>query len=253
MKKRDFAIGLIILLALLLALLWPRIHFLYLAITSRSDILTDLQRCVSNYGDLDVYREPNNRLTEDPERVVFIGDSMIAAWTGEPFNNPHFVNRGIGFQTTSRILVRFRQDAINLKPKLILMLAGINDIGEGISLDDVESNIASMSELARVHNIQMVLCSVLPINDSGRSSDNSFIKRTMITSPEKIRALNGWIKSYADANGIAYLDYYSEMVDTDGLLKPELSNDGLHPNAAGYSVMTQLLKRAGIGGLKPVT
>jgi lysophospholipase L1-like esterase len=245
MKVKYWLIGLLLLFALLVFWNWPRLHYVYLAIKSKEDILTDLRMCVSNPGQANVYREINHNLKEDDDRVVFIGDSITFLWTGAPFNNPHFVNRGIGAQTTTQMLIRFRSDAIELKPKKIVLLGGINDIGVGLSLEDTESNITSMAELARLHNAQLVLCSVLPVNDRGHLPDGSVPNRTRNHTPEKIRALNEWMRKYAQENGLTYIDYYSEMVNSDGMLRPELSIDGLHLNAAGYSVMTEVFKRTG--------
>ena len=133
------------------------------------------------------------------------------------------------------MLVRFRQDVIDLKPKVVVVLAGTNDIAENTgktSLEAIEDNITSMSELARANGIRVVLCSVLPASD--------FSWRPGLMPAPKIKALNAWIREYSAKNGFVYVDYYSSMVDNEGGLKAELSPDGVHPNKAGYEIMAPL-------------
>jgi acyl-CoA thioesterase I len=183
-------------------------------------------------------------------RVVFMGDSITEGWGmkgsgGEPdrgvfFPGKPYVNRGISGQTTTQMLVRFRQDVIELKPKVVVVLAGTNDIAENtgkMTLEETEGNVASMSELARANGIRVVLCSVLPASD--------FRWHPGLEPAPKIRALNEWMRGYAGKNGFVYVDYYSHMVNGEGGLKSELSPDGVHPNAAGYAIMAPLAE-AGI-------
>jgi lysophospholipase L1-like esterase len=162
-----------------------------------------------------------------PDRGVF--------FPGKPY-----VNRGISGQTSPQMLVRFRQDVISLHPKVVVILAGTNDIAENtgkMTLRESAGNIASMSELARANGIRVVLCSVLPASD--------FWWHKGLAPASKIRELNALIKEYAAKNGFVYVDYYSAMVNAEGGLKSEFSPDGVHPNAAGYGVMAPLAE-AGI-------
>jgi acyl-CoA thioesterase I len=193
------------------------------------------------------YREANKVLgapAPGEARVVFMGDSITEGWGkpdhGEFFPGKPYVNRGISGQTTPQMLVRFRQDVIDLKPKDVVLLAGTNDIAENtgkMTLQETEGNLASMSELARANGIRVVLCSVLPASE--------FSWHKGLEPGPKIKALNEWIKSYAAKNGFVYVDYYSHMADNQGGLPPELSPDGVHPNKTGYAVMAPLAE-AGI-------
>ena len=183
-------------------------------------------------------------------RVVFMGDSITEGWgmkatattpdRGEFFPGKPYVNRGISGQTTPQMLVRFRQDVIDLKPRVVVVLAGTNDIAENTgtaTLKEIGNNIASMSELARANGIAVVLCSVLPASD--------FPWHPGLEPAPKVKALNAWIKEYAAKSGLAYVDYYTRMVNSEGGLKAELSPDGVHPNRAGYEIMAPLAE-AGI-------
>jgi lysophospholipase L1-like esterase len=209
---------------------------------------SQLDRILNDWPYLAKYREADKELgppAPDEARVVFMGDSITEGWgekatatspgRGEFFPGKPYVNRGISGQTTPQMLVRFRQDVIALKPKVVVLLAGTNDIAENTgktSLEAIEDNIASMSELARANGIRVVLCSVLPASD--------FSWRPGLMPAPKIKALNAWIKEYAAKNGFVYVDYYSSMVNGQGGLKAELSPDGVHPNKAGYEIMAPL-------------
>jgi lysophospholipase L1-like esterase len=183
-------------------------------------------------------------------RVVFMGDSITEGWgmkatatspgRGEFFPVKPYINRGISGQTTPQMLIRFRQDVIDLKPKVVVILAGTNDIAENTgkeTREEIGDNIASMSDLARAHGIRVVLCSVLPASD--------FHWHPGLEPAPKIRELNEWMKQYAAKNGIVYVDYYSSLANSEGGLKAEFSPDGVHPNKAGYEVMAPLAE-AGI-------
>jgi lysophospholipase L1-like esterase len=176
-------------------------------------------------------------------RVVFMGDSITDGWgKGQApfFPGKPYINRGISGQTTPQMLVRFRPDVINLKPKVVVMLAGTNDIAGNTgaeTLENIEDNLASMSELARTNGIRVVLAAVMPVCDSLQ-------QQTARRPPQQILALNDWIKNYTAKNGFVYLDYYSAMVDSSGMFKQELTRDCLHPNDAGYTVMAPLAERA---------
>ena len=189
-------------------------------------------------------------------RVVFMGDSITDSWDspnyGGFFPGKPYVNRGISGQTTPQMLIRFRPDVIALKPKVVVILAGTNDIAGNtgpMSLETIEGNLISMAELARQNGIKVVLASLLPVSDY-ESRDGKPITQTVRRPPEKILALNKWIKGYADEHKLIYLDYFSAMVDDKGYLKDELSDDGLHPNAKGYLVMNPLAESAIASSLK---
>ncbi|MGI8961196.1 MAG: SGNH/GDSL hydrolase family protein [Bryobacteraceae bacterium] len=208
--------------------------------------LTEAQAVLQDWANLSRYRDQNAKLAPPAlaeERVVFMGDSITDAWGREQgifFPAKPYVNRGISGQTTPQMLVRFRPDVIALKPRVVVILAGTNDIAGNTgpeTLEDIEGNLASMVQLAQANGIRVVLASVMPVCD--------YIQpQTARRPPEKILALNAWIKSYSAANGAVYLDYYSALVDQNGMLKKELTLDGLHPNAAGYDVMGLLASTA---------
>ena len=205
------------------------------------------------------YREENARLAvpgKGETRVVFMGDSITDNWDNQGFGGffpgKPYINRGISGQTTPQMLIRFRADVIALKPKVVVILAGTNDIAGNTgptTLQAIEDNLGSMADLARTHGIRVVLASVLPISDY-ESREGKPINRTAQRPPEQIKTLNAWIQTYVIQNKFVYLDYYSAMIDTKGFLKDELSNDGLHPNEEGYRVMTPLANRAIATALK---
>jgi lysophospholipase L1-like esterase len=180
------------------------------------------------------------------KRVVFMGDSITQGWVHngvppEP-EDPEkaYVNRGISGQTTPQMLLRFRQDVIDLKASVVVIFAGTNDVAGNtgdMTPEQTEGNLTSMAELAHANGIRVVLCSILPAFDFGW-------KRGREPAP-KIVALNKWIKAYAESNGYVYVDFYSAMVDGRGGLPEKLSKDGVHPNPAGYAIMTPLVE-AGI-------
>jgi lysophospholipase L1-like esterase len=194
---------------------------------------------LSKYHDADVQLgapRPNEN------RVVFMGDSITEGWAGA---NPKFfagtdnIDRGISGQTTSQMLVRFRQDVIGLKPAVVVILGGTNDIAEngGITtLRAIEDNLQSMVELAQVHKIRVVLASVLPTLD--------YPWRRGLTPAPKIAAFNRWMVEFCRQHHLVYLDYYSALATPDGAMKPGLSIDGVHPTLAGYSIMEPLAEAA---------
>lgn len=187
-----------------------------------------------------------NNLIEAPKkgekRVVFMSNSITEGWLSfRPtfFENKSFINRGIGGQTTPQMLVRFRPDVIDLKPKLVVILAGVNDIAGNTgpsTLEMIMNNIISMAELAKANSIKVILSSVLPAFD--------FTWRPGLEPSSKIIALNKMIKEYADDHDIIYLDYFSAMVDDRNGLKDEYTYDGVHPNEEGYKVMEPLALEA---------
>jgi lysophospholipase L1-like esterase len=210
---------------------------------SRIAVFTD------DFGQLARYREANAALKPPgpgENRVVFFGDSITDIWPIEEyFPGKPYINRGIGGQTTPQMLVRFRQDVIDLLPKVVIILAGTNDIAGNtgpMRLEDIEANYASFTELARAHDIRVIYSSVLPVHNYTPKARDFFAQRP----PEKILALNRWLKDYCAtaSSGCSYLDYFSALVDDKGLMKKDLADDGLHPNAAGYKIMAPLAKTA---------
>src|SRR5437899_2138712 len=212
------------------------------------------EKRLKDWPDLARYREANTKVTapaKDEQRVVFMGDSITDMWAlprfGGFFPGKPYIDRGISGQTTPQMLLRFRTDVIALQPKVVVILAGTNDIAGNtgpISLEETEGDLASMAELARANGIHVVLSSVMPVSNYGRDRDGNALDVRVKRPPEKMLALNVWIKKYAEENGHVYLDYFSAMVDEHGLLKKELSEDGLHPNSAGYAVMAPLAEQA---------
>jgi lysophospholipase L1-like esterase len=202
---------------------------------------------VNDYGELARYRDTNATLkppAPGENRVIFFGDSITDSWKlDDSFPGKPYINRGIGGQTTSQMLVRFRQDVIDLQPKAVVILAGTNDIAGNtgpIANQDIEANLASMAELARVNGVRVIISSILPVNDYTPESQDFFAQRP----PARILALNAWLEDYCTKNHSTYLDYFSAMVDSKGLLKRELANDGLHPNKSGFAVMAPLAEKA---------
>jgi lysophospholipase L1-like esterase len=202
---------------------------------------------MNDFGELSRYHEANAALKAPPageNRVVFFGDSITDFWKlAESFPGKPYVNRGIGGQTTPQMLVRFREDVIDLQPKVVVILAGTNDIAGNtgpMTVAEIEANYTSLAELAALHQIRVVYASVLPVHNYTPLSQELFSQR----SPAKILELNRWLKNYCAANGCFYLDYFSAMVDGKGMLKRDLAEDGLHPNMAGYKVMAPLAEAA---------
>jgi lysophospholipase L1-like esterase len=201
-----------------------------------------------DFGERGRYRDANAALkppAPGENRVVFFGDSITDIWhLDEYFPGKPYINRGIGGQTTPQMLIRFRQDVIDLHPKVVVILAGTNDIAGNtgpMRLEDIEANYASLAEIARANHILVIFSSVLPVHNYTPRSLNMYAQR----SPEKILALNHWLKDYVATHpGCIYLDYFSAMVDDKGLLKRDLAEDGLHPNAAGYKIMAPLAEAA---------
>ena len=201
-----------------------------------------------DFGQLGRYRNANAALAAPApgeNRVVFFGDSITDIWhLDEYFPGKPYLNRGIGGQTTPQMLIRFRQDVIDLHPKVVVILAGTNDLAGNtgpMRLEDIEANYASFAELARANNVRVVFSSVLPVHNYTPQALGLFAGR----SPEKILALNRWLKDYAAVHAdCIFLDYFSAMVDDKGLLRRKLADDGLHPNAAGYRIMVPLAEQA---------
>jgi lysophospholipase L1-like esterase len=194
-----------------------------------------------DWANLNKYQNQNAALKPveaGQKRIVFMGDSITEFWS-DFFPGKPYVNRGISGQTTPQMLIRFRADVIALKPAVVVIMAGVNDIAENTgpsTLEMITDNIFSMAELAKANHIKVILCSVLPAYD--------FPWKTGLNPAEKIVNLNKMIRKYADANGIKYLDYYSAMVNEQKGLKASYSGDGVHPNKTGYEVMNPLAEKA---------
>jgi lysophospholipase L1-like esterase len=175
------------------------------------------------------------------KRVVFMGDSITEGWHLDgSFPGKPYINRGISGQTTPQMVLRFHQDVIALKPKAVIILAGINDVAENtgpITPEETEANLAAMAEMATANHIKVVLCSVLPAFD--------FPWHSGMAPAPKVMVLNEWIKAYAAEKGYVYVDFYSAMKDERGGLPATLSHDGVHPLPAGYAIMAPLAE-AGI-------
>ena len=206
------------------------------------------------------YHEANSK-TAAPlgglTRVVFMGDSITDSWQsanyGGFFPGKPYVDRGISGQTTPQMLIRFRPDVIALHPKVVVILAGTNDIAGNtgpMTLQAIEDNLMSMFDLAHANGIRVVFASLLPISDYEKTKDGQPINRSKQRPPEQIIALNTWMKTYAKEHDGVYLDYFSAMADDKGFLKEELSEDGLHPNRKGYDIMAPLAEQAIADALK---
>lgn len=200
-----------------------------------------------DFADLHRYQAANTALpapAAGERRVVFFGDSITDGWKLDTyFPGKNYVNRGISGQTTSQMLLRFRQDVLELKPHMVVILAGTNDIAGNtglISIENIESNLMSIAELARVHNVALVLSSVTPVNNYTAAALRFFADRP----PSEILRLNDWMRAYCASTNCYYLDYFSALVDRSGLMKRELTVDGLHPNDAGYTIMAPLAETA---------
>jgi lysophospholipase L1-like esterase len=200
-----------------------------------------------DWANLNRYAQENKTLRNPrpgEQRVVFMGDSITEAWVeSDPsfFEGRPYIGRGISGQTTSQMLLRFRQDVIDLRPKVVVILAGTNDIAQNtgpITLEQITANIVSMAELAKANGIRVLLGSVLPANYFGW--------RPQIEAKGQIAALNLLIKGYAAKSGTIYVDYYSAMVDEKKGTRPGLCDekDGVHPNLAGYKVMEPIVEKA---------
>ena len=198
-----------------------------------------------DWPNLKKYEAENTKLKTlafDKNRIVFIGDSITEYWsTIDPqfFESKPFINRGISGQTSPQLLIRFRADVIDLKPNIVVILAGINDIAGNTGPSTIEmivNNIFSMAELAKVHQIKVILCSVLPANH--------FYWKPNEKPAETVIAVNKMLKEYALANEIPFVDYHAAMADTNNGLKIEFGEDGVHPNKNGYLVMQPIIEKA---------
>lgn len=197
-----------------------------------------------DWANLQRFKNENSKLgppAPKEKRVVFMGNSITEGWSNimpEFFAGKSYINRGIGGQTTPQMLLRFRQDVVALRPKAVVILGGTNDIAGNTgpsTLEMIEDNIASMAEIATANKIKVILSSVLPVYD--------YPWKPGLRPAEKIIALNKWIKNYCAKKGCIYLDYHTAMKDERNGLKSIYGEDGVHPNAAGYKVMSVLAEK----------
>jgi len=199
----------------------------------------------SDWANLAKYRAENAALVRPDAahpRVVFMGDSITEFWGNVPdgiFANHDYVNRGISGQTTPQMLLRFRADVIELKPAAVVILAGTNDIAGNTgpaTPEQIEGNLASMVELAQAHGIKVILASLLPTTH--------YDWAPQVQPVAKIAAVNRWIEDYARQHKLVYIDYHTPMADAHAGMNRAYSDDGVHPNAAGYKVMNPLARQA---------
>ena len=202
---------------------------------------------LGDWAHLKKFEKQNEKLKriDESNRVVFMGNSITEGWSNfdkDFFINNPFVNRGISGQTTPQMLIRFRPDVVNLNPKAVVILAGINDIAGNtgpMSLENIAENIISMAEIAKANNIKVYICSTLPAIDFPWSPG--------LEPGPKVIKLNSILKNYCDQNNITYVDYFTSMADDKGGLKvPEYTtaDDLVHPNLAGYKVMEKIILSA---------
>jgi len=196
-------------------------------------------------ANINYYREQNlklNKIDSDENRIVFMGNSITEHWKkldSSFFNNKNYINRGISGETSPQILARFPSDVIDLQPKIVIILAGINDIAQNmgpITIKEISKNIFSMVKMAKVNGIEVILASVLPAFD--------FPWHSGLEPAEKIVQLNALLKNYALENNVVYLNYYDKMVDDKKGLIENYTYDGVHPNKKGYKIMGQLVRDA---------
>lgn len=231
--------------------------------------IQNLSEQLQDWNQLSRYYTDNQRLRQqpaDPGRVVFIGDSITDYWPlAEAFPGQPYINRGIAGQTTSQMVARMFSDVIALKPAAVVILAGTNDISRAtgaVTAEMVEFNLQAMAQLAAANGIKVVLCSILPTDDTpvrppggaaglrggarggsqpGGRPPAPRRKNSEMRPPSDILALNAWMREYARTAGFSYVDYYTAVVDADGMFRDGLSTDGVHPSAAGYAVMSPLV------------
>ena len=208
-------------------------------------VKTKVNEVIKNFdwAGIDIYNMQNElQISKSSPDAVFMGDSITEGWSvflPEFFSNNNYINRGIGGQTTSQMLIRFRQDVINLKPKSVVILAGINDIARNnkfYSLEIIAENIFSMVELAKINGIVPIICSVLPADEFSWNPD--------ISPADSVIKLNRYLKAYANKNQVIYLNYFDEMDNNNGGLRVELTSDGVHVTEKGYELMSVLAKQS---------
>lgn len=202
---------------------------------------------MEDFGEQYLYADADRRLpppAAGEKRVVFLGDSITDRWNlARYFPGQSYINRGIGSQVTPQLVLRFHQDVIDLKPAVVVILAGVNDVQGFMQQESpaqIEANFEAMAEIARAHGIRVVMSSILPVNSDGKGAENVIKER----HPDELRGINRWLKDYCRRTGCVYADYYSAMVDDRGLMRRGLVVDGVHPNAQGYAIMAPIARRA---------
>ena len=199
----------------------------------------------NDWANLERFRENNKQIgipASGEKRIVFMGNSITEGWSRLDsgfFSGKPYINRGISGQTTPQMLIRFKPDVVNIKASVVVILAGINDIAGNTgpsTLEMIEDNLSSMVEIGQANGIQVVLSSVLPAYD--------FPWRPGMEPAEKVVKLNTWIKNFAGSHKCIYLDYFTPMADPKHALKSEYTQDGVHPNLAGYKIMEPLVEEA---------
>ncbi len=201
-----------------------------------------MQNLKNYWAYLEKFRAENQllKMQFDQNRIVFIGDSIIEGWNNHSFfkENAHYINRGIGGQTSSQILVRFTADVIQLQPKCIVVLVGTNDIAENqssISIKKIQHNFLSMIAVAKLRKIKIVLCSILPVA--------SYYWNPKIQPLEKIKFLNTFLATLADEKMVFFVDFYTSL-DKNTSMNPTFSEDGVHPNLEGYTIMSGIISNS---------
>jgi lysophospholipase L1-like esterase len=222
-----------------------RLHLCAIALMVLTSAAVHAQPAQSDWAALGRFAKANAELrppSPGEQRVVFMGNSITQAWAprfATQFAGKPYIGRGISGQTTPQMLVRFRQDVIALTPRVVVILAGTNDIAGNTgpsTLEMIEDNLASMAELAQANGIRVVLCSVLPVFD--------YPWKPGLEPAPKIVALNAWIRAYAKSHGAEYADFHGAMADARQGLPKTLAADGVHPNAAGYAMMEPIVEKA---------
>ena len=195
-----------------------------------------------DWANLARYEDDNLKVglpKKDERRVVFMGDSITEEWSNlypEYFTEKGYINRGIGGQTTPQMLIRFKPDVVDLKPEIVVVLAGTNDIAGNTGPSNakmITDNIFSMAEIAKAYQMKVVLSSILPVYEYDWA-------REIKDPPSTIQAVNDALKQYASDHGLIYLDYFSSMVDERQGLNSDYTSDGVHPNESGYILMSNL-------------
>lgn len=202
------------------------------------------QQMLTDFPWLEKFKEADLKLgppAAGEKRVVFMGDSITEGWhfdkPGGAFAEKPYINRGISGQTTPQMVLRFHQDVVNLQPKVVVILAGTNDIAGNtgpMTLEETENNLAAMAEMAAANHIRVVFCSVLPAFD--------YPWQPGLTPAPKIDQINAWLQKYAAEHKDVYVDYHSAMKDERDGLPAKLSHDGVHPTQAGYDIMAPLVE-----------
>ncbi len=212
--------------------------------------IAEAQKREADPNQLNRYAEANAKLLPSGKTpvVVFLGDSIFDSWRlNEYFTGRDFLNRAIAGQTSSQMLARFIPDVVALNPKVVVILAGTNDIASGVAVNQIEDNLTAMGDLAKARGIKVIFASLLPVSDYHKNTDPRY-EMTKSRPPATIQAINRWLQMFCSSQGFTYMDYYSALVDPASQMKTDLSDDGLNPNSKGYRVMSPVTLMA-IDGL----